>query len=43
MFDRKGSISEGKDADLVVLDENLEVAMTFCRGVKAFEREVKRP
>ncbi|WP_026583522.1 N-acetylglucosamine-6-phosphate deacetylase [Bacillus sp. J33] len=39
--DRKGSISEGKDADLVVLDENLEVAMTFCRGVKAFEREVK--
>ncbi|GLB59817.1 N-acetylglucosamine-6-phosphate deacetylase [Cytobacillus sp. NCCP-133] len=41
IYDRKGSISEGKDADLVVLDKNLEVSMTFCRGVKAFEREVK--
>ncbi|MBT2689083.1 N-acetylglucosamine-6-phosphate deacetylase [Bacillus sp. ISL-47] len=41
IYDRKGSISEGKDADLVILDENLEVAMTFCRGIKAFEREVK--
>ncbi|PWW29538.1 N-acetylglucosamine 6-phosphate deacetylase [Cytobacillus oceanisediminis] len=41
IYDRKGSISEGKDADLVILDENLEVAMTFCRGIKAFERGVK--
>ncbi|WP_047153955.1 N-acetylglucosamine-6-phosphate deacetylase [Aneurinibacillus tyrosinisolvens] len=36
VYDRKGSISPGKDADIVVLDENNEVYMTFCRGVLAF-------
>ncbi|UOQ91729.1 N-acetylglucosamine-6-phosphate deacetylase [Halobacillus shinanisalinarum] len=30
---RKGIIAEGKDADLVILDENLSVVMTVCRGV----------
>ena len=29
MFDRKGSLVRGKDADIVVLDEKLEVFMTF--------------
>lgn len=33
VFDRKGSIAPGKDADLVVLDENLNVKQTYCRGV----------
>ncbi|MEH7440705.1 N-acetylglucosamine-6-phosphate deacetylase [Bacillus sp. JJ1122] len=39
IFDRKGSIAEGKDADLVVLDENLDVSMAFCRGVNSFKRD----
>jgi N-acetylglucosamine-6-phosphate deacetylase len=30
--DRKGAIAPGKDADLVLLDGNLEVVMTICRG-----------
>ncbi|RSD25139.1 N-acetylglucosamine-6-phosphate deacetylase [Mesobacillus subterraneus] len=36
VFDRKGSIAPGKDADLVILDHNLEVSMAFCRGVRSF-------
>ncbi len=32
VFDRKGSISDGKDADLVVLDEEDRVDMVFIRG-----------
>ncbi|SHI80966.1 N-acetylglucosamine-6-phosphate deacetylase [Dethiosulfatibacter aminovorans DSM 17477] len=32
VYDRKGSISVGKDADLVVLDKELKVQMTICRG-----------
>jgi len=39
VFDRKGSIAEGKDADIVILDENMEVVMTFCRGTLAYKRE----
>ena len=38
VFDRKGSIASGKDADLVVLDYNHEVAMAFCRGVASYTR-----
>lgn len=36
IFDRKGSISKGKDADLVILDKNVDVVMTLCRGVRSF-------
>jgi N-acetylglucosamine-6-phosphate deacetylase len=32
LFDKKGSIRVGKDADLVVLDAALEVVMTICSG-----------
>lgn len=32
VFDRKGSIEEGKDADLVVLSKDYEILMTICRG-----------
>jgi N-acetylglucosamine-6-phosphate deacetylase len=32
IFDRKGSIALGKDADLVVLDDKLNVVLTVCKG-----------
>lgn len=39
MYDKKGSITPGKDADIVILDPDLEVTMTYCRGALAFNRE----
>ncbi|MGJ7919721.1 N-acetylglucosamine-6-phosphate deacetylase [Neobacillus sp. LXY-4] len=39
VFDRKGSISVGKDADIAILDDNLEVVMTICRGAVAYKKE----
>ncbi|OCA82458.1 N-acetylglucosamine-6-phosphate deacetylase [Bacillus sp. FJAT-27225] len=36
IFDRKGSLSKGKDADIVVLDDNGDVYMTICRGELAY-------
>lgn len=41
VFDRKGSIAVGKDADIVILDDNFEVFMTVCRGKVAFKKEIK--
>jgi N-acetylglucosamine-6-phosphate deacetylase len=41
VFDRKGSLKEGKDADLVILDENLEIYMTFCKGKLAYHKGVE--
>jgi len=41
IFDRKGSIAVGKDADFVIVDEHLEVVMTFCRGKLAYQKEEK--
>jgi N-acetylglucosamine-6-phosphate deacetylase len=32
IFKRKGSVAKGKDADLVILDKNLNVINTFCHG-----------
>ena len=32
VFDRKGSIAEGKDADLVLLDDQTRVDAVFLRG-----------
>ncbi|GAC91472.1 N-acetylglucosamine-6-phosphate deacetylase [Anoxybacillus flavithermus NBRC 109594] len=42
VFDRKGSIRVGKDADLVVLNEKHEVVMTICRGKLAYDRREDR-
>ncbi|MFD2683075.1 N-acetylglucosamine-6-phosphate deacetylase [Bacillus seohaeanensis] len=39
IFDKKGSIAKGKDADIVILDENLDVFMTICRGTLAYTKE----
>lgn len=33
--DRKGKLVAGYDADIVVLDDNYEVAQTYCRGIAA--------
>ncbi|MBH0169247.1 N-acetylglucosamine-6-phosphate deacetylase [Fictibacillus sp. 18YEL24] len=38
VYDRKGSLAPGKDADIVVLDEDFEVVMTFCKGHIAYRR-----
>ncbi len=37
IFDRKGSITVGKDADILLVDENLTIKYTICRGVIAYE------
>jgi N-acetylglucosamine-6-phosphate deacetylase len=38
VYDRKGSLAPGKDADIVILDENNEVFTTFCRGKLAYKK-----
>ncbi|WP_130858757.1 N-acetylglucosamine-6-phosphate deacetylase [Gracilibacillus phocaeensis] len=37
--DRKGSIAAGKDADIVLLNEENNVLLTLCRGEVAYERK----
>ena len=36
---RKGRLEPGMDADIVILDEGLQVAATVCRGRLAWQRE----
>lgn len=38
VFDRKGSIGAGKDADLVVLDKNNDISQVFVGGVSVYSR-----
>ncbi|GAB3062372.1 N-acetylglucosamine-6-phosphate deacetylase [Virgibacillus ainsalahensis] len=39
MFETKGSISVGKDADVLLIDEKLNIKYTICRGVVAYKGE----
>jgi N-acetylglucosamine-6-phosphate deacetylase len=39
VWDRKGSIAIGKDADIVILDEEMQVKMTFCKGNLSYKGE----
>ncbi|MFD1361698.1 N-acetylglucosamine-6-phosphate deacetylase [Lentibacillus salinarum] len=37
MFDRKGSIKAGKDADLLLVGDDLQIYYTICRGEIAYQ------
>ncbi|MDY0408929.1 N-acetylglucosamine-6-phosphate deacetylase [Paracerasibacillus soli] len=39
VFDKKGSIAVGKDADVLLVNEQLDIEKTICRGVIAYTRE----
>lgn len=39
VFDRKGSITVGKDADLLLVDDQLNLKYTICRGIVTYEGE----
>jgi N-acetylglucosamine-6-phosphate deacetylase len=42
IYDKKGSLSKGKDADITVLTEDYDVFMTFCRGELAYRRKEEK-
>ncbi|MBT2216088.1 N-acetylglucosamine-6-phosphate deacetylase [Virgibacillus dakarensis] len=39
VYDHKGSIAVGKDADLLLVDDKLTIEMTICRGMAAYREE----
>lgn len=39
VYNRKGSITIGKDADIVVLNDKIEIEMTICRGKFAYRKD----
>lgn len=41
IYDKKGSIAAGKEADIVILDEDCQVRATICRGIIAYRGESK--
>ncbi|WZU02511.1 amidohydrolase family protein [Erysipelothrix sp. D19-032] len=38
IFGRKGSIAIGKDADIVIVDNDINVETTICRGVVGYQK-----
>lgn len=39
IYTQKGSILDGKDADILLVDDQLNIKYTICRGEIAFEKE----
>lgn len=39
VFNKKGSIFQGKDADIIVLDENNNLCLTLCNGQVMYQKE----
>ncbi|MBY0095803.1 N-acetylglucosamine-6-phosphate deacetylase [Mesobacillus maritimus] len=37
LFDRKGSIEVGKDGDVLLVDDNMNIQYTICKGVIAYK------
>lgn len=40
VFEKKGSIKEGKDADLLLVDDELNIKVSICRGVVSYKEEL---
>lgn len=38
VYGRKGSLNIGKDADILILNDDIEVLTTICRGVVAYQK-----
>ncbi|MBO1005430.1 N-acetylglucosamine-6-phosphate deacetylase [Pseudogracilibacillus auburnensis] len=41
LFDQKGSIKEGKDADILLVNDELNIKYTICRGMVAYEEGIE--
>jgi N-acetylglucosamine-6-phosphate deacetylase len=39
IYERKGSINVGKDADIVVINDQFDIEITYCRGQLAYQKE----
>lgn len=39
VWERKGSIEVGKDADILLVNEELDIKYTICRGAIAFKED----
>lgn len=40
VHDRKGSIEEGKDADLIIIDDKIDVRLTMIKGNIVYRRDI---
>ena len=40
IFDQVGSLSRGKDADFIVIDDNYDLVATYCKGNLAYKTDV---